>query len=222
MGFFDSLKKIFNTAEEISKSVEKVQSSNNSNPTTTSAAKPVASKSAANATPADILNSGNIPAKPSNEIKEEFFGGETGDDMFNVSFMLSGDFIEFNSHCEIMPAYQYEPFSNKEYTGYEKNLPQIGIGPDDNIYDAVEEFEESGRLPNGDYQKCDSDYFAFKCTFEAYGLKYYAYAFKSGTAREKEMLSLNYSPDICGTELENKLKTALDEAASTYTETKSN
>ena len=92
----------------------------------------------------------------------------------------------------------------------------------DNIYDAVEEFEENGTLPNENYEKCDSDYFAFKCSFDAYGLKYYAYAFKSGTTREKEMLNLNYLPDICGTELEKKLKAALDEIASTYSETKAN
>ena len=93
---------------------------------------------------------------------------------------------------------------------------------DDLIVRTVEEFEENGTLPNENYEKCDSDYFAFKCSFDAYGLKYYAYAFKSGTTREKEMLSLNYLPDICGTELEKKLKAALDEIASTYSETKAN
>ena len=222
MGLFDSIKKFINAAEDISKAVEKNQNKKPSEIVSTTTVKPAPPKANTKTSPADILSSGNIPAKASTQRKEEFFGGETGNDMFNVSFMLSGDFIEFNSHCEITPSFQYEPFSDSDYTDYEENLPQIGIGPDDNIYNAVEEFEENGTLPNDNYEKCDSDYFSFKCSFDAYGLKYYAYAFKSGTTREKEMLSLNYLPDICGTELEKKLKAALDEIASTYSETKAN
>ena len=176
-------------------------------------------------TPPEIFKSGIVPAKPSVQRKTEFFGGETGDDEFDVTFMLSGDFIEFNSHCEVMPAFQYEPGSTIEgdlYTGYEENLPHIGIGPDNGIYNAVKEFEQSGRLPSGDYEECDSEYFAFKGSFNAHGLKYYAYAFRSGTPRECEMLSLDYMPDVCGTPLEKKLIAALDEAAMSYKETKVN
>lgn len=211
MGFFDSIKKIFDAVEDAgSKTAEKTAP-------VQSAAKPGKN------TPADVIDSGNVPPKPDIERKAAFFGGETGDDEFDVSFMLSGDFIEFDSHCEVLPAFQYEPKSNvpdDEYTGYEENLPHIGIGPDKGIYGAVKEFEKSGILPGGDYERCSSEYFAFRGSFEAHGRKYYAYAFRSGTPRECEMLSVDYRPDVCGTNLERKLKAVLDKAASTYKETK--
>lgn len=227
MGFLDTLKKIAGAAaKEIGEAAKEAAQSVSENKSGASAAQNTAKSASAQTkkTPAETIASGNNPAKPSVEFKTEFFGGETGDAMFDVRFMLSGDFVEFNSHCEVEPAFQYEPDStaaeNNLYTGYESNLPHIGIGPCDEIYDAVEEFEETGELPDGDYEKCDSEYFAFRCSFDAHGLKYYAYAFKSGTTREKEMLSLDYLPDVCGTALEKKLKAALDEAASTYSEVK--
>lgn len=230
MGFFDALKKIAGAAakeigEAAKEAAQSVSENKNGSAGAQSSAKPSSAAAAPQKkTPPETIASGAAPAKSSVERKTEFFGGETGDDMFDVRFMLSGDFVEFNSHCEVLPAYQYEPDStaaeNDLYTGYESNLPHIGIGPDNDIYDAVEEFENSGVLPDGDFEKCDSEYFAFRGSFDAYGLKYYAYAFRSGTTREKEMLSVDYLPDVVGTPLEKKLIAALDEAASTYSEVK--
>ena len=227
MGFLDALKKfagaVAKEAGEIAKEAGQAVSENKSGASATQQNTAKDSSAQTKKTPSGIISSGNNPAKPSVERKTEFFGGETGDDMFDVRFMLSGDFVEFNSHCEVEPAYQYEPDStameNDLYTGYESNLPHIGIGPCDEIYDAVEEFEETGELPDGDFEKCDSEYFAFRCSFDNYGDKYYAYAFRSGTTREKEMLSVDYLPDVVGTSLEKKLKAILDEVASTYSET---
>lgn len=221
MGFLDTLKKFAGAAakeigEAVTDAIEASDSNKNNDNSNVSANK------SSKVTPDEIIASGNEPAKASVERKTEFFGGETGDDMFDVKFMLSGDFVEFNSHCEVEPAFQYEPYSTVEgdlYTGYEGNLPHIGIGPDNNIYDAVEEFEKSGTLPSGDFEKCESKYFAFRGSFKSHGLKYYAYAFRSGTTREKEMLSVDYPTNVEGTSLEKKLKAALDEVASTYSET---
>ncbi len=215
MGFFDTLKKIAGAAaKEIGEAAkEAAQSAADNNNT---AVKPQSSAAGtAKATPADIIASGNTPAKPSAEIKDKTYGTEGEYDM---CYRLSGDFIEFNSHCEVIPAYQYEPFSDEDYTDFKDNLPQLGIGPDNDIFDAVEELDKSGVLPAGGYEKCDSEYFAFRGSFDKYGERYYAYAFRTGTAREKEMLFVNYNPDICGTALEKKLKAALDEAALSYKE----
>ncbi len=227
MGFFDALKKIAGAAAkeigEAAKEAAQSVSENKGGASTTQQNTAKTSSAQTKKTPSETISSGNRPAKASVERKTEFFGGETGDDMFDVRFMLSGDFIEFNSHCEVEPAFQYEPDSTIEgdlYTGYESNLPHIGIGPCNDIYRAVEEFEKTGKLPDGDYEKCDNEYFAFRCSFDNYGDKYYAYAFRSGTTREKEMLSLDYLPDIVGTPLEKKLKAALDEAAASYKENK--
>lgn len=203
MGLLDILKKLADIASD-SKSDEAKTTANPQN-------KDVDTAPAHN-TPQDIINSGNTPAKPSVLFKDEF-----GDKEF--TFMISGDFIEFNSHCEVVPSFQYEPFNDDDYTSYNEMLPQIGIGPNDDIYDAVEEFEENGSLPNESYEKCDNKFFAFRCTFNNYGRRFYAYGFRKNTARELEMLSIEYNPDIVGTPLEKKLMAALDEIASTYSET---
>lgn len=202
MGLFDILKKLADIASDSKPAEAK----------TTSKPQDTAKKPAPTLkTPQDIVESGNIPPKSASLHKDEF-----GDKEY--SFMISGDFIEFNSHCEVMPSFQYEPFNDADYTGYNELLPQIGIGPNDDIYSAVEEYEENGSLPDESYEECDSKYFAFRCSFKAYNRKYYAYGFRSNTARELEMLSIDYLPDIEGTPLENKLKAALDEIALSYSE----
>lgn len=202
MGLLDILKKIVNstpkeTAKPVSESDIQQNTAQNSAPTLK--------------TPQDIIESGNTPPKSAFLYKDEY-----GDKEY--SFMISGDFIEFNSHCEVMPSFQYEPFNDDDYTGYNELLPVIGIGPNDDIYYAVEEYEDNGRLPDESYEKCDSKYFTFRCSFKAYNRKYYAYGFRSNTARELEMLSIEYLPDIEGTPLEKKLKAALDEIALSYSE----
>ena len=202
MGFLDILKKITDTALN-SKPTEAKSASKPQN----TAKKPAPTLK----TPQEIVESGNTPPKSPFLHKDEF-----GDKEY--SFMISGDFVEFNSHCEVMPSFQYEPFNDDDYTEYNELLPIIGIGPNDDIYCAVEEYEENGTLPDENYEECDSEYFAFRCSFKAYNRKYYAYGFRSNTARELEMLSVDYLPDIEGTPLENKLKAALDEIALSYSE----
>lgn len=165
----------------------------------------------------DIAASGSIPPKPCFTVSDEY-----GDKKY--SFELSGDFIEFNSHCEFDPSYQYEPFSNEEYTDYDGNLPVVSIGPDDTIYSAAESYEKSGSVSGMGITvtKCSNPCFLFSTTFKSHDLINYAYAFAGGTAREYEMLCVQYSPAICGTALEKKLIAAVDHAADTYKESNLN
>ncbi len=201
------MKKIINAAETVSRQL------NSSSQDAPSAAPPKNTKPAASGTPAkktpqDILDSGNIPAKGSVLIEDEYAD-------INYSFRLSGDFIEFDSHCELSPSYQYEPYSSEDFTDYSDVLPNIAIGPNDDIYRAV----ESGKPIGNGYEKLDSRYFSFRTRLPYFGDILYCYGFSDGTAREREALMLTYSKDIEGTPLEKKLVAALDEAASTYTET---
>lgn len=159
----------------------------------------------------DILGTASLPPKPDFTVKDDF-----GDKEF--SFRLSGDFIEFNSHSEADPSFQYEPLSDEEYTAYDENLPIISICPNDTIYEAAENFENDGTLPEGEYQKCAGSYFLFTASLEERGRVLYAYAFAGGTAREYEALCLEYPPAVAGTELEKKLKAILDRAAESYSE----
>ncbi len=208
MGFFDSLKKIINAAETVSKQLNSASASAAPAPKKT---EPAVSSVSAKKTPQNILDSGNVPAKQSVLIEDEY-----GDKKY--TFRLSADFIEFNSHCEMSPSYQYEPYSSEAYTEFLQNYPNIFIGPHDDVYYAVENGQPIGK----EYEKLDNKYFAFKTKLPYYGELLYCYGFRDGTAREREAFGLTYNKDIEGTPLEKKLIAALDEAASTYTETKIN
>lgn len=222
MGFLDSLKKIVNAAEVVSKQLNTSTASSAPKPT------PVPSAASAKKTPQSVLDSGNIPAKPSVKRETTTFGGEDANDEFKASFMLSGDFIEFESHCELDPSFQYEPGSSEEYTEYDERLPIIAIGPDvasgNLVYDSAEKYLKEGASCGRGFEKIDNGTFLFKTKFDypKFGLLLYAYVFSDKTLWGHQMLGLQYSADIEGTPLEKKLIAALDEAASTYTETKIN
>lgn len=223
MGFFDSLKKIVNAAETVSKQLNTSTVSSSSNRTSTASSDANVKK-----TLQSVLDSGSIPAKPSVKRETATFGGEDANDEFNVSFMLSGDFIEFDSHCELDPSFQYEPESNEDFTDYDERLPSIVIGPDvapgSLVYDAAEKYLKEGAVCGRDFEKIDNGTFLFRTKFDypRLGMLLYAYVFSDKTVWGHQMLGLQYNKDIEGTPLEKKLMAALDEAASTYTETKIN
>ncbi|MDE5853758.1 MAG: hypothetical protein K2H19_01685, partial [Ruminococcus sp.] len=156
---------------------------------------------------AELIESGNTLAKKALLFEDEY-------DNKKYSFRLSGDFIEFNSHCEFMPSFQYEPNNNESYTGYLENYPKIFIGPENDVYDAI----ENNAPVVDEYEKLDNKYFAFKAELFYYGEILYCYGFREGTAREHEIFGLTYSQDIENTPLEKKLTSIFDEAIESYTE----
>ncbi len=216
MGFFDKLTEAAKAVKKISDAVSAAaEAVNKISPAEDAAARRSGSAeeeiNTSGKTPAEIIASGSQPFKDSFTVSDEY-----GDKKY--SFDLPRDFVEFNSHCEADPSYQYEPYFEPEndfyFTEY-SYLPTISIQPNDNIYYAI----ESGKAVNGmKLTKCSSSYFAFSAEFAEKGVIYYAYGFKEGTAREMEMLCVEYNPDIKGTELEKKLKRALDNAAASYKE----
>lgn len=224
MGFFDSLKKLVDTAEAVSKQLN----SSSAPSAAPKKAEPAVSNVSVKKTPQSVLDSGNISAKPSVKRETTAFGGEDANDEFKASFMLSGDFIEFESHCELDPSFQYEPDSSKEYTEYDERLPIIAIGPDiapgSMVYDSAEKYLKEGAACGRDFEKIDNGTFLFRTKFDypKFGMILYAYVFSDKTLWGHQMIGLQYNADIEGTLLESKLKAALDEAASTYTETKIN
>lgn len=156
----------------------------------------------------EIIATGNIPAKKAVLFKDDYCGEK------NYSFILSGDFIEFNSHCEFMPSFQYEPYNDESYTGYVENYPKILIGPESNVYNAIQNNASVVEL----YEKLDHKYFEFRASLIYYDEILYCYGFRKGTAREGEIFGVNYNQDIEGTPLEKKLTAILDEAVESYTE----
>lgn len=155
-----------------------------------------------------LIETGGIPAKKAVLFKDDYYGEK------NYSFSLSGDFIEFNSHCEFMPSFQYEPYSDEDYTSYAENYPKILIGPEQDVYKAIE-----NNAPVVEWhEELDSKYFAFRASLTYYGEILYCYGFRKGTVRENEIFGLTYSEDIEGTPLEKKLTAILDEAVASYAE----
>lgn len=157
-----------------------------------------------------LLASGNFPAK-SSVLRECSFGAD-------FTFMLSGDFIEFNSHSEMDPSYQYEPDNNDEFTGYKPDHPVIAFGPCDELYDAVDAYLENGERCGKDFREVNDGNFLFCTKLNYYDQLLYAYAFANETTWDHQMLGLMYPPALEGTPLEQKLLAALDEAARTYRE----
>ena len=159
----------------------------------------------------ELLKSAELTPKPYFMVESEY-----GPKRF--FFELSRDFIEFNSHSEADPSYQYEPWSDEEFTGYNDDLPVMFICPDDDIYDASESFEKGEPVDELNITECELSCFLYSTSFEKYGKLFYAYAFASDTARETEMFCVQYDPRLAGTALEKKLKAALDHAVQSYRE----
>ena len=160
-------------------------------------------------TPDKILNSASSPVLPLFKVEDEY-----GDKIY--SFQISEDFTVFDSNME--PSFQYYPYSDDDYDGYDDVLPVIAIGPNDRIYEACRQLENGETVDELEITKVKSDYFLYRTTFEEKGKIIYAYTFASYTSREWEGFILTYNPDVKGTALEQKLKSALDTVIRTYKE----
>lgn len=193
MGIFDKIKKLFSeTPEE-------------------SAPQPTEKKPAPTISP-NLLETADIPPKPLRTIT-----GEYGDSI--STFSLSGDFIEFNSHCELDPSYQYEPDNNEDYTAYKENTPYLFFGPFDDAYDDGEEYVENGKVSDRNITESKNPYFLFSAKYDYFEKEIlYAYVFAQGTEREFDVLGVAYNREIEGTALEKKLCAILDETALSYKE----
>ncbi|MBQ8961907.1 MAG: hypothetical protein IJ071_11970 [Ruminococcus sp.] len=158
-----------------------------------------------------LLKTGDTPPKETVQRNFSVISKE-------IYFDLSGDFIEFNSHCELDPAYQYEPDSDSDFTGFKEDYPQIWFGPTEEIRSAVEEYFKNGTA-GIDFVELRNDHFLFAATVDYYGDRLRFYAFNENThGGLYSGIGLVYSRNYEGTSLERKLIAALDEAAATYDE----
>lgn len=217
MGFLDALKKLAGAAADIVEDVAE-----QANDALSSAEKKVTeaagNTAAQNAVPAALLAAADRAAKPSVRRETSFIDIE-GDE-HDVSFMLSGDFIEFDSNCELMPAFQYEPDNDADYTEYKKGLPAIFCGPIKVAYQAAKQYLETKEACGKEFTAFDGGTFLFRAKLPYAGDVLYAYVFSQDAVIPLDVLGLTYPTAVEGTPLEKKLIAALDEAAETYTETK--
>ncbi len=163
-------------------------------------------------TPEKILNSASSPVLPCFAFEDN-----CNDKIY--SFKISEDFTVYEDDPDYEPAYHYYPYADDRYDEYGDELPLIGITSNDRISDAVREIEDGGEPSEIEVTKLENNpVFLFKTTFEERGKVVYAYAFAGYTAREYEAFVLTYNPDVKGTALELKLKSALDNVIKSYSE----
>lgn len=172
-----------------------------------------------NLTPKEILASSSLPAKPSLLREDFFYDGEDCADRYKIQFMLSGDFIAFNSHAEPEACHQYEPFSDAEFTGYDNQLPYFMLSNEDAVYEAVAAFKRNGTVGIG-CQPVRNGKMLFRTKIPYYDRIMVLYGFDRGISWENFGMCMVYRCDVEKTPLEQKLLAALDEAAATYTEIK--
>lgn len=164
-------------------------------------------------TPDEILKSASVPARASVRRKEIFYDAENHE--YSVEFMLSGDFIAFNSHAEPEMCHQYEPFSDDDFTEYDSRLPYLMLaGEEDCILEIPEEAKIPVHIGKAVYQAKIAYYDEQIMTF---------YAFEENTVISQIGLAgmaMVYNKDTENTPLETKLLSALEEAVRTYKEIK--
>ncbi len=221
MGLFQFLGKIMDHADDLKTLTENVKKMQE-NASQASVQKqnepnhPVAEKQTGNRTPKDILQSASSPAKPSVRKEETFYDG---DNEAVMQFMLSGDFVAFNSHAEPVATHQYEPFSNEAFTDYDGTLPCFMLSCEDVVYRAVEEFKKHGTVGTK-CQPAGAGKMLFRAKLPYYDQVMVMYGFERGTSLQNFGMCMVYHHDVEGTPLEEKLLAALEEAAATYTEIK--
>lgn len=201
MGLFDNIAKI---VKQVENSIERN------------------AESAGNISP-DVIseNPGSIeeiiPAPSSRTVEDLAYGD---DREYRISFRVNDAFKEAKSHAgEVEMLYTYAP--EDEY-GREGTFPYMAIQFDDDVYNPVEEFKETGTFTGALEITPLSGRFYFKAKMEYYEYIMYFYGMdRCDGFWENNGLCMVYPKAYSGTENEKKLMDILDEAADSYEEIKS-
>lgn len=198
MGLFDNIAKI---VKQVENSIERN------------------AESAGNISPDEISeNPGNIeeiiPAPSSRTVEDLAYGD---DREYRISFRVNDAFKEAKSHAgEVEMLYTYAP--EDEY-GREGTFPYMAIQFDDDVYNPVEEFKETGTFTGALEITPLSGRFYFKAKMEYYEYIMYFYGMdRCDGFWQNNGLCMVYPKAYSGTENEKKLMNILDEAADSYNE----
>lgn len=155
-----------------------------------------------------------VPASSSHMSEDEIYGEE--DRKYRISFWVNDAFKEAKSHSDAEMLHTYAP---ADAYGSEGTFPYLAIQFDDEIYDAVEEFKETGTFSGAIELTALSGKFYFKAKMEYYGDMMYFYGLdRCDGAWENNGLCMVYQKAYMGTENERRLMQVLDEAAGSYRE----
>lgn len=155
-----------------------------------------------------------IPAPSSRTVEDLAYGD---DREYRISFRVNDAFKEAKSHAgEVEMLYTYAP--EDEY-GREGTFPYMAIQFDDDVYNPVEEFKETGTFTGALEITPLSGRFYFKAKMEYYEYIMYFYGMdRCDGFWENNGLCMVYPKAYSGTENEKKLMDILDEAADSYNE----
>lgn len=155
-----------------------------------------------------------IPAPSSRTVEDLAYGD---DREYRISFRVNDAFKEAKSHAgEVEMLYTYAP--EDEY-GREGTFPYMAIQFDDDVYNPVEEFKETGTFTGALEITPLSGRFYFKAKMEYYEYIMYFYGMDRCDGFWKNNgLCMVYPKAYSGTENEKKLMDILDEAADSYNE----
>lgn len=200
MGFFDSLNKVMNVASQIKDIVDDLSSNN--------------TESAAN-----NMNMSTINFSDSSRLVScsDFADDDNGASVeYNISVMMNDSFKEAKSGaCEVSFLYTYAP--GKEYGDDE--LPYFAIQMDDPVYNAVEEFRNSGKISNAYEAMALDGKFICKAKINYGNEIMYLYGIdRCGGYWKNNALCMVYEKAMLGTENEKKIMKIMDEIAASYSE----
>ncbi len=158
----------------------------------------------------------NIIPAPSSHIAEDEVYGD-GDGRYRISFRVNDVFREAKSHAgEVEMLHTCAP--GEEY-GREGSFPYLAVQFDDAVFDAVEEYKESGTVTGASEITALSEPFYFRAKMEYFGDVMYFYAMDCCDGSwENVGLCMVYPEAYVGTEDERTLMRVLDEAAESYRE----
>lgn len=202
MGFFDKVVKVVDLISKAGEQIEKAAENQNE------------SKSESQ----NVKVQKDIVILPSyHTVEEEEFA--EGDSVYAISFRINDAFKEAKSHAaEVMMLNTYAP---EDEFGDEGEIPYVAIQVDDDVYEPVEEYKETGTFEGAIDITPLSGKFYFKAKKEYYGNIMYFYGLdRCDGFWENNGLCMVYPKSYVGTENEVKLMRMLDEAAESYTETR--
>ena len=109
-------------------------------------------------------------------------------------------------------------YAPKEDFGREGDIPYIALQIDDEVYCAIEEYQEKGTFDGVIYIEPMEGRFLFKAKKEYYGdiMYFYGFELENEEYLDKAGLCMVYLKEYMGTENEKKLMAVLDEAAQTF------
>ncbi len=235
MGFFDKLLKAAKSVSDFVDNNNNTAGSSQPSPTAPAPApKPAAPKPQPRAaapaavkikkTNPSILQTGSVAAQPLQVVNGSLYDtDENGKDVtVEYSFSVSQDFNVGRSHALEIDSVLYYMNTDSSFD-YNSADPYISVAncTDRSISSALEACR-NGSSPSNVLMYVEnanvSQYVTYKMKLKAYGQVIYLYGAKRGKTYDDSYFGVFYGEDALGTELENKLVSAVDTLASTYTE----